>query len=581
MTSTNNAAQPAIGADTIDRIDEVFTAAYKQDLAPGIAYGVVIGSDVVHSGGLGTVAVGDGAEAGDAAVPTADSVFRIASMTKSFTAAAALLLRDDGLLRLDEPIETYVPELASLALPTSDSPALTARSLLTMSGGLPTDDPWADRQESMSPGGLSELLAGGLCLTGAPGTAFEYANLGYVIVGRAITNITGQSVRDVIGERLLVPMGMTATCFDIADVAAQSLAIGHHRDGDGWVAESFSGPGEFSPLGGLFSSVNDLARWVAGFIDAFPPRSAADDRHPVSRATRREMQQMHRFADVIAPRPRDGSPVSSSAARAAGYGFGLKVEHDSRWGTVAGHSGGYPGFGSHMRWHAASGVGVVVLGNARYYPAAVPARAALEILLESVHAPAGRVARWPRTIELRGLVTKLVRAWDNDLADQIFADNMDLDTPREQRRTEIAEVFDQLGPVIDDGFANTESLNAAEALWWITGENGRVQVDIQLTPHRVPLVQTLGVEFVGSASVALQAAVDAATTSLTDVVGRGAVEVDCIEWVSADEATFRLRSADTEWKLVIAVDPATGDIVEHTLTVEPQSVDRFVRSSDG
>ena len=77
---------------------------------------------------------------------TPDSVFRIASMTKSFTAAAILSLRDAGKLSLDDAAETYVPELKGLAYPTSDSPRLTIRHLLSHATGFPEDNPWGDQQ---------------------------------------------------------------------------------------------------------------------------------------------------------------------------------------------------------------------------------------------------------------------------------------------------------------------------------------------------------------------------------------------------------------------------------------------------
>ena len=107
---------------------------------PGVAYGVVVGGELVHARGIGTLRVGEEAP------PDADSVFRIASMTKSFTAATILGLRDEGRLALDDPIARHVPELAELRGPTADSPAITVRHLLTMSAGLATDDPWGDRQ---------------------------------------------------------------------------------------------------------------------------------------------------------------------------------------------------------------------------------------------------------------------------------------------------------------------------------------------------------------------------------------------------------------------------------------------------
>ncbi len=133
---------------TVETLVERFSGGGPGRGHPGVAWGLVADGALAASGGAGAVRVRpDGTPAGP--VPDADSVFRIASMTKSFTATAVLALRDDGRLGLDEPVTAHVPELADVRLPTADSPVLTVRHLLTMSGGLPTDDPWGDRQQEL------------------------------------------------------------------------------------------------------------------------------------------------------------------------------------------------------------------------------------------------------------------------------------------------------------------------------------------------------------------------------------------------------------------------------------------------
>src|SRR5437763_12356892 len=108
-------------------------------------------------------------------------------MTKSFTAAAILALRDDGALKLDEPAVSYVPELAGVPPASADSPPVTIRNLLTMTAGFPTDDPWGDRQQGLPLGRFRALLAdGGVRLAWAPATRFEYSNLGYAVLGLVI-----------------------------------------------------------------------------------------------------------------------------------------------------------------------------------------------------------------------------------------------------------------------------------------------------------------------------------------------------------------------------------------------------------
>ena len=121
-------------------IDRLVTAFASTSRVPGIAYGVLIDGQLAH---VGTSGVTDVA----AKTPvTPDTVFRIASMTKSFTALAIMKLRDEGKLSLEDPAERYVPELAGLAYPTADAPRITIRHLLSHAEGFPEDNPWGDRQ---------------------------------------------------------------------------------------------------------------------------------------------------------------------------------------------------------------------------------------------------------------------------------------------------------------------------------------------------------------------------------------------------------------------------------------------------
>ena len=104
----------------------------------------------------------------------ADTVFRIASMTKSFTAMAILKLRDEGKLSLDDPVERYVPELKALAYPTSDSPRTTIRHLLSHAAGFPEDNPWGDQQLSVADDQMSAMMRAGIPFSNAPGIAYAY-----------------------------------------------------------------------------------------------------------------------------------------------------------------------------------------------------------------------------------------------------------------------------------------------------------------------------------------------------------------------------------------------------------------------
>ena len=358
---------------TFDRIDRLMGDFVSAGTTPGIAYGVVSDGALVHSGGAGV------ARLGDSAAPNADTVFRIASMTKSFTAAAILMLRDAGHLVLDAPVSTYVPELASVNLPTTDSRPPAVRDMLTMSAGWATDDPWADRQESIDAAGFSAMLAGGLTFDETPGVVFDYSNLGYSLLGRIVTNVSGVQFQDFISAQILSAVGMSSSGFRLEDIPADRLADGHFRRDDQWNVEPWAATGEFAALGGIASTVTDLARWVSVLAGAFPARDDADACVPLRRSSLREMQQGSRFFSAV-------RGVDSGADYVHGesmsYGFGLVIATDERFGDIVSHSGGYPGYGSHMVWHPTSGLGVIGLANGRYAsPGRTAARNSLLALL--------------------------------------------------------------------------------------------------------------------------------------------------------------------------------------------------------
>ncbi|HYY19497.1 MAG TPA: serine hydrolase domain-containing protein, partial [Streptosporangiaceae bacterium] len=245
------------GAD-LEAVDALAEGYQQRGAQPGLAYGVVAGGRLVHAGGLGERRIGGPR-------PDAGTVFRIASMTKSFTATMVLALRDDGALSLDDLAERYVPELRGWPPVTPDAQRVRIRHLLTMTAGFPTDDPWGDREQGTPLPEFAAFLAQGVSFNWAPGTRFEYSNLGYAILGRVISAVTGLPYPESIEGRILGPLGLTQSGYEAASVDPDALAAGHRRDGDGWEEVPMAPSGAFAPMGGVFSSVHDLARWVAGF----------------------------------------------------------------------------------------------------------------------------------------------------------------------------------------------------------------------------------------------------------------------------------------------------------------------------
>jgi CubicO group peptidase (beta-lactamase class C family) len=460
-----------------DDVDAEFRPLVDDGVTPGVAWGVVDRTGLAHAGGHGAVR-----DRGPC--PDAGTAFRIASMTKSFTAASIMILAERGALGLADPVSRYVPEFADAPLPTDDSPQITLDMLLSMSSGLPTDDAWADRQESMSREEFGRLLSAGVRFVRVPDTGYEYTNLAFALLGCVVTAASGQPYHAFVDDQLIRPLGLTSTGFDRS--AAESLAVGHVRLDGRWEPLPFTRPGVFSAMGGLFSTVEDLARWVRWLADAFPPRDG-EDPGPLRRASRRAMQQVRRAVPPYAP--------SGSRPVVWGYGYGLVVEHDPAWGVVVSHNGGYPGYGSHMRWHPRTGLGVISLTNGRYVTGSAPATRALRTLLAEAAPPADREPLWPETLQARTSVERLLRGWDAAVGGMPFADNVALDLDLDHRRAEVRRLVDTVGPLLDpagpDELIGSDS--PAHVVWAVRGARGRLRCEIRLTPQNPPRIQTLEV----------------------------------------------------------------------------------------
>jgi CubicO group peptidase (beta-lactamase class C family) len=498
--------------DDFSAADAIVSDYFGRGGQPAISYGIVRDGALAHAAGFGARVLGG-------PPPDPDTVFRIASMSKSFTASAVLLLRDEGRLALDDPAEKYVPELAGWPPVTADSDRVSIRHLLTMTAGFPTDDPWGDRQQGLPLADFGALLARGVTVNWAPGTRFEYSNMGYAILGLVVAAASGMEFASFVRTRLLEPLRLTRTGFAAHEFDAAGLAVGHRRGMTGWEELPFDQHGAFAPMGGVFSSVTDLARWVTGFASAFPPRDHSPDGNPLRRASRREMQLPQAVTGWGAQERVPGGGPGAPAY----YGFGLFVDEDTAAGRIVSHSGGYPGFGSNMRWHPATGLGVIALGNATYsamsiltalvFDALLPRSSSCHVALApardpSVRDPSARnpsvrnpsvrnpsvrdePGPWPETLAARDAVDRLLRNWDDAVASSLFSENVALDSPYQERRLGLDLIRERIGDFAPSDTRPAESDTPAHRRWWLAGERGMVQAQIQLSPERPPRVQSL------------------------------------------------------------------------------------------
>jgi CubicO group peptidase (beta-lactamase class C family) len=469
----------------INLLDQHFLQHQLDKKIPGVAYGLIKDGQLIHSKGFGeTILDSD-------SVPDKSSVFRIASMTKSFTATAILLLRDAGKLRLDDDITIYLPWTGSIGIPEFGH-VITVRDLLTMNAGFPTDDPWGDRQESLEIETFDDLVSQGLSFTRAPRMGFEYSNLGYALLGRIISVTSGMDYLDFVKSAIHEPLKMSSSTFHQSDVAAEQFVQGYAEFASGFVPEPLTIPGAFSAMGGLLSSIEDLAKWIAGFQSAWNETS----NHPLQKWSRREMQEPQRHARTAAFTDPHTDQIKSITTS---YGYGLLVDDDSLLGRFVSHSGGYPGFGSHMRWHPESGWGIVALGNRTYAPMMLAATEAMNIIIrDHVTLDAESESKlWPDTAKAMFAIEELLVSGNQSIADDWFADNMDLDQPRSERMAVISALLGNES-TISRVFGSLQSTTPAHAKWQVSIGSGLFEIEILLTPTKPPKVQTLKVAKVPS-----------------------------------------------------------------------------------
>jgi CubicO group peptidase (beta-lactamase class C family) len=417
------------------------------------------------------------------------TVFRIASMTKSFSTALVLLLRDEGVLDIDRPISAYAPELSSVVGPGSDPKPISLRDLLTMSSGLVTDDPWADRHLNATDNELDEWVRGGLRFAHPTGVAFEYSNLGFALVGRVVHRVTGQRLQTLVTERVLRPLEMNHTTW-----TAEALPIGAEV-APGWALHSGQlhtepalADGIIAPMGGLWSNCIDLATWITYLSEAFVAEGAAEraatgvagERGPLRRSTRRELQQVQRWYGNRNLTTPDGITRKLTG----GYAMGLNVTaNEDRVATIW-HSGGLPGYGSTMQWRGGRG-GVVALANVTYAPMTSAGATVLDALEFHRYLSPRRTDVSPELeIAAEGFVA-LVNGWSRERAEALFADNVLRDRLPDERSADIAARV--VTPVT---LLTTEARSASSATVTLRSGASIQRLEFELAPVGPPRIQS-------------------------------------------------------------------------------------------
>ena len=460
-------------------IDAAFAAYRESNPVPGLAYAVVQDGKIVH---MRT----HGVQSFQSRRPvTPQTRFRIASMSKAFTALAILKLRDEGRLSLDDLAEKHVPEMRGWTYPTSDSPRIRVRDLLQHVAGFVTDDPWGDRQQPLSPAEFTRMIAEGVLWSRTGQTSHEYSNYGYALLGRIVTNASGQPYQRYIERTILRQLGMTSSGYEIRDVAPNVLAVGYRWENERWVAELAMPDGEFGAMGGLHTTVEDYSRWVAFLLSAWPPRDGPET-GPARRSTVRELAQGLNFVRIA---PRAGAEEGDKCVHAIAYGMGMRVTPDCNLGLTLSHGGGYPGYGSFVVLAPDRGAGVFAFSNRTYQAPAAPVWQSLWAMERAGLLPRRDVPLNPMLAQMHEAARAAYAAGSLAPLQGRLAMNFLLDRSAAHWAAEFASMKSALGacPTAEPMFATG---NLSSAFRW-NCEKGVLDGQILLAPTKPPAIQSL------------------------------------------------------------------------------------------
>ena len=489
MVSAQQTYKAPFFKDSIQRIEKIRAAQtvvdqlYKDHAAknnfPALVYGVVVDDKLLYWGGTGYTNVEKKTEA------TNTSAFRIASMTKSFTTLAIMKLRDEGKLKLDDPASKYIPEMKKVKHLTSDAQPITIRQLMTHAAGFPEDNPWGDRQLADTDKELLDLISSDVAFSNVPGMAYEYSNLGFALLGRIITNVSGKPYQQYMTESIFKPLGMNNTYWDYKKVPAEKLAHGYRRQGTGWKEEALLADGSYGAMGGLITTMEDFGKYVALHISAWPPRSDKESA-VLKRSSLREMQTTGFFAALNAGyRYPSGRPCATTAQ----YAFGLRWTKDCEGRTWIGHSGGLPGFGSNWIFFPEYGFGVVCFANLTYAPTSGINIAVADTLIKLADLKPRTIPVSPILQQRKEEIVKLLPTWNDAEATKIFAENFFPDRPLNELKQLTTSLYEKAGKITRIGELIPE--NQLRGTFVLEGEKANIEVFFTLAPEKVPLIQQL------------------------------------------------------------------------------------------
>lgn len=340
-TAIGQTSPPSIKG--LEAVDSLVSTEFAKDSIGSITVGVIDGSQLAWTRSVGF------ADMKTHRLANRNTVYRIGSITKPFTAVMLMQLLAAGRVHLSDPVERFLPEVKQIAAKPQGAAPFTFLQVATMTAGLEREPAevgpfWTGPVSTWDKTLLSALPH--TSYQSAPGTEYSYSNIGYAILGAALSRVANQPYVDWERSRVLEPLGMHRTRFELDPSIQPDLAVGYQVKGNGTLddttaaQEARDGRGYKVPNGAIFTTVDDLARFVSF--------------------------ELGRGPDSVLARPildeAFGGIVKTDQFMETGYGLGFMAMRRGDY-SFLGHSGSVSGYLAYMYYDRGTQLGVVLFRN--------------------------------------------------------------------------------------------------------------------------------------------------------------------------------------------------------------------------
>lgn len=327
------------------QIDAMVSVEFLRSPMGSLTVGVVSGDKLVWTKSYGN------AEAQMSLTANQDTVYRIGSITKMFTATMLEQLVEAGKIELTDPVEKYFPEVNSVQQRYKDAPPITLLQLATHTSGLSREPDHTATYVTGEPEAWKETLIAALPhvhYESKPGKRYSYSNIGYAVLGAALEQAAGRPYLEYLPQHVFMPLGMTHTSLVLTPDVQSHLAKGYQANAIGSPSsaesdlENRTGRGYKVPNGAIYTTVGDMAKFASFLMGKGP-------------------------ADVLAPSRllhyQNQYVVPTGGPSVGGYGLGIMFIREGKY-IAAGHGGAVSGFSAALYMNREAGVAVVVLSSA-------------------------------------------------------------------------------------------------------------------------------------------------------------------------------------------------------------------------